>query len=161
MPHSHSPATASDCPKSKAQCDTKQPPQTGILTLNELVTKMKCPNQAAGGKHPASDRQKQIASQTIRRVKPWQKSTGPSTPAGKFVASLNVRPKPGRFTLSRLLDSRTAPDFEAECRRVDGLIEQVQVYVRKLNGAVRKLKSFSTLILGFLSISRINVAIWQ
>ncbi|MBW4465040.1 MAG: hypothetical protein KME07_06325 [Pegethrix bostrychoides GSE-TBD4-15B] len=80
----------------------------------------------AGGKHPASDRQKQIASQTIQRVKPWQKSTGPSTPAGKFVASLNVRPKPGRFTLSRLLDSRTAPDFEAECRRVDGLIERVQ-----------------------------------
>jgi hypothetical protein len=55
---------------------TNLTPQTGILTLNELVSKManlselRAAAGAAGGKHPASDRQKQIACKTIQRVKP-------------------------------------------------------------------------------------------
>jgi len=66
---------------------------------------------AIGGRHPASELQKQVASQTARNCKPWMKSTGAKSELGKFITARNSSPKPGPLHLNRMIDSRTEPDF--------------------------------------------------
>jgi len=80
---------------------------------------------AIGGRYPASELQKQIASQTARNCKPWTSSTGAKSELGKFITARNSSPKPGPLPLNRMIDSRTEPDFEAECQRVELLLELI------------------------------------
>jgi len=47
--------------------------------------------QRKGGKAAASDRQKTIAKQTILKIRPWEKSTGPTTQEGLQATAENVR----------------------------------------------------------------------
>lgn len=45
--------------------------------------------KARGGRYPNSFRQKAVAAETIRETRPWEKSTGPTSPAGKARSSRN------------------------------------------------------------------------
>ena len=47
--------------------------------------------QRKGGRAAASDRQKTIAKQTILKIRPWEKSTGPTTQEGLQATAENVR----------------------------------------------------------------------
>ena len=81
---------------------------------------------ALGGRHPASELQKQVASQTARNCKPWTSSTGAKSKLGKFITARNSSPKPGPFHLNRLIDSRFESDFKAECQRVELVLELIE-----------------------------------
>ena len=81
---------------------------------------------AAGGRHPASELQKQIARQTIRTHQPWAKSARARSELGHFLSSRNASPKPGPLHLSRLIDSRKEANFEAECQRVELLVQLIE-----------------------------------
>ena len=80
---------------------------------------------ALGGRHPASELQKAVASQTARNCKPWTSSTGAKSDLGKFITARNSSPKPGPFHLNRMIDSRTESDFDAECQRVELVLELI------------------------------------
>ena len=47
--------------------------------------------QSKGGRAAASDYQKTIVKQAILKSRPWEKSTGPTTPEGLRVVTENVR----------------------------------------------------------------------
>ena len=80
---------------------------------------------AIGGRHPASEHQKAVASQTIRIHQPWGKAASSRSELGKFLVSRNSSPKPGPFHLNRMIDSRTESDFDAECQRVELVLELI------------------------------------
>jgi hypothetical protein len=85
---------------------------------------MPFPKEAArrGGRHPNSDRQKAIARETIKKVKPWQKSTGPKSAIGKIVARYNSL-QLGAY--SRFVKG-SGEAFETECLEVEQAIAMLE-----------------------------------
>ena len=76
--------------------------------------------QSKGGKAPASDRQKQIAKETIARTQPWKKSSGPKTQLGKVVSSQNP------FKAARRWKLRSSdPHFEFKQRSIFQAIQML------------------------------------
>ncbi|MDX2213766.1 MAG: hypothetical protein SFY66_10820 [Oculatellaceae cyanobacterium bins.114] len=73
-----------------------------------------------GGQHPASELQRAIATQTIRRTKPWEQSTGAKTIKGKFHSSLNAYSGWHKTVESSSLD------YESECQKLRSAVAELQ-----------------------------------
>jgi hypothetical protein len=62
-----------------------QEPQTSMSVPDRLFLA-----HSKGGKHPATRKLKLTARKVIQTTRPWEKSTGPTSPAGKAATAQNL-----------------------------------------------------------------------
>lgn len=73
-----------------------------------------------GGSRPSSALQRAIAAETIRRTRPWERSTGARTVRGKAVSSLNA------YSGWQKTVESDSPDYEIQCQQLREAIAQLQ-----------------------------------